>query len=668
MKSIDRAFVAVLASCLVAALSLGGCATAPSSIAGKKSAPAIAEASRPATPEDGAGKAKDAEPAAKPAPAPEAAAPETAADKPAREAPPDAKAASGTRGGSTSKKEGAADSLAMKAPAGSGEKAAEAAGSGAPKPAAAPAAGDAKGRGSDGYAAPEREAPSESGLKAGYSDDNEQFNYFVKFLSEYGSQVESYPLKIGERIVLSVKDSQGKPVCDADVAVQVGGRTVASGRSYASGAFHLYPLEYPEASSYTVLVSYKGEKKAFKVARDGPRSLELRLGGQRKIAAETPLDILFVLDTTGSMGEEIGRLQEMIEIIHDNVSAVTPKPAVRFGLVLYRDRDDAYVTKVTPFTADMDAFQVALDDIEADGGGDNPEDLQSALSDAIKKMDWNRDGVRLAFVVTDAEPHLDYGQSYTYASAARDAKAMGIKLYAVGTGGLPLQGEYVLRQISQFTAARYIFLTYGEKGESEGGAVASVSHHTGSNFQTDKLEAIIIRFAREELAYLSDAPLVADDSWFDAKKLGDEKKDVTLGKLFGDSLRNLIDYSTIGLKPDSKAALVPIGVSDEDKALSRQAEYFSEALLLATMKSKPFVIVDRKDLQKILEEQQLQYSGLVDDSKAVKLGSLLGAEVMVTGKLYEKDGKYEIFLKLLRVETGEVLSVTKAKLDEDLGL
>lgn len=512
------------------------------------------------------------------------------------------------------------------------------------------------------------EAPSESGLKAGYSDDNEQFNYFVKFLEQYGKEVESYPLKIAERIVLTIRDSADKPVCNAEIAVQAAGKTVATGRSYASGAFNLYPLEYPEARSYEVIVSYSGERKSIKIDRGGPRSVELRLDGVRKIAKETPLDILFVLDTTGSMGEEIERLQDMMEIIHDNVSAVTPKPAVRFGLVLYRDQDDAYVTRLVPFTADMDSFQAALDDIEADGGGDNPEDLQSALSDALTKMAWNRDGVRLAFVITDAEPHLDYGQSYTYASAARDAKAKGIKLYSVGTGGLPLQGEYILRQISQYTQARYIFLTYGEKGESEGGEVASVSHHTGSNFQTDKLEAIIIRFAREELAHLSDVPLVADDPFFDARKLGGEAKDATLDKLFSDSLRNLVDYSTFSLKPDSKAALMPLGVPDAAGSMKKQAEYFSEAMLLAAMKSRPFVVVDRKDLQKVLEEQELQYSGLVDEAKAAKLGSLLGAELIVTGSLYEKDGKYEIFLKLLRVETGEVLSVSKSKLDKGLGL
>lgn len=515
-----------------------------------------------------------------------------------------------------------------------------------------------------------RTAPAESGLKAGYSDDNDQFNYFVKFLDQYKGDVVSYPLNIGERIILAVSDSAGKPVSNADVTVRVKGKTVSGGRTYASGIFHLFPLEYPDTQSYQIQVAYGAERKELTVDRKGPRTVAVSLAGARKALKEVPLDILFILDTTGSMGEEIERLRSTIEIINENVSAVTPKPRVRFGMVLYRDVDDEYQTQDVPFTSDLAGFQKTLDGIAADGGGDQPEDLQTALSDAINEMDWNKDGIRLAFTITDAEPHLDYGQTFTYAEAAREAKAKGIKLFTVGSGGLPLQGEYVLRQISQFTDARYIFLTYGEQGESEGGTEASVSHHTGSNFQTDKLETIIIRFTREELAYLSDKPLVVDDPYFDAKKIGSEDRDATLSKLFQESLQNLVDYSTFAVGPATRAVILPVALSEADgtSELRRQAEYFSESLLLATVQKKPFVIVERKDLQKILDEQKLQYSGAVEDDTAVRLGALLGAEVMVTGRLYIRNDKYEIFLKLLRVETGEILSVSRAKLTKDLGL
>jgi len=49
-------------------------------------------------------------------------------------------------------------------------------------------------------------------------------------------------------------------------------------------------------------------------------------------------------------------------------------------------------------------------------------------------------------------------------------------------------------------------------------------------------------------------------------------------------------------------------------------------------------------------------------------GKLLGADFLLTGTVFRASGRYELFLKLLRVETAEVLAATKARLDLKLGL
>ena len=73
-------------------------------------------------------------------------------------------------------------------------------------------------------------------------------------------------------------------------------------------------------------------------------------------------------------------------------------------------------------TGDLSRFQTFLGKVEAAGGGDWPEDLQEALSQSIRSIEWNPDGIRMAFIITDAQPHLDYGQRYTYVSAVHDAR------------------------------------------------------------------------------------------------------------------------------------------------------------------------------------------------------------------------------------------------------
>ncbi len=513
---------------------------------------------------------------------------------------------------------------------------------------------------------PKAAAPSVSGLQAGFADDNKQFNYFVNFLAEYGS-IEHLPIPVEERIVLKVADSAGKPVPNADVRVSADGTLLAAGRTYADGTFLFFPSEHaPSIGSYTAAVSALRESRSVLFERRGKRQIDVKLQAARPAYQAVPLDILFILDTTGSMGEEIQRLKTTIEIINLNLGALSSRPQVRFGLVLYRDQGDEYTTEIVPLTEDLAGFKRSLADVNADGGGDDPEDLQSALRDAMREIRWNPDGIRLAFVITDAAPHLDYGQDYTYADAAHDARKAGIKIFSVGTGGLDISGELPLRQISQYTYAKYIFLTYGEQGESEGGAPGSVSHHTGSNYQTDKLEAIIIRFAREELANLTDQPLADEGDWFQASRTGGEEKAETLAKLFDMAISQIIDYASFRIPAGTSVAALPI-VPQSD-GLAADAEYFSEQAVFSLARNRTFSMVERKDLQAILKELELQMSGIADEANAARVGRILNAEMLLASRMFDRKEGYEVFVKLLRVETGEILSVTKLVIDKGLGL
>jgi len=507
--------------------------------------------------------------------------------------------------------------------------------------------------------------PSTSGLKAGFADDNRQFNYFLSFLEEY-RDVEHFPLNIQERIILRITDSAGKTIPNAQITVSADGQVAAAGRTFADGTFLFFPAETSSAASlFEVRITHDQISNDITVRRDGPRTLEVPFQQPRPAYDSVPLDLLFILDTTGSMGEEIERLKTTIDIINANLTALSSRPQVRFGMVLYKDLGDEYRTQVIPLTSDMDSFRSDLSRVDAAGGGDYPEDLQAALDDAIHKVDWNEKGVRLGFIITDATAHLTtYDQPYTYTEAARDAKAKAIKLFSVGTGGLDVAGEYVLRQISQFTSAKYIFLTYGEEGESEGGAPGSVSHHTGANYETDKLEAIIIRFAKEELSHLTDEPLEEGQDYYQAVKIAGETKEETLAKLFDEAIAQLVDYSAYRIETGSPAAVLPVESSTD--ALAANAEYFTDHLVGSLSRNGTFQSVERKDLQSVLEELELQLSDLVD--AAPEIGKILEAKMLIAGKLYRKESSYELFLKLLRVETGEILSVSQARIDGKLGL
>jgi hypothetical protein len=77
-----------------------------------------------------------------------------------------------------------------------------------------------------------------------------------------------------------------------------------------------------------------------------------------------------------------------------------------------------------------------LERLYADGGGDEPEDLQTALDVAMHQLKWRSDALRIGFIITDAPPHTDYGQQYNYLEAMKESLSRGIKWVTVGAGGL----------------------------------------------------------------------------------------------------------------------------------------------------------------------------------------------------------------------------------------
>ncbi len=513
-----------------------------------------------------------------------------------------------------------------------------------------------------------RATPSTSGLKAGFVDDNKQFNYFIAYLNKFRRKVQAFEMNISERIKISVTDRQGKslPNCEIEIKNQ-SDNPVYSAKTYADGTVLFFPsdLKGDRSRSFSATARYEGSTKRFTIKRYNKREVKVRFKLKRGRMKRVPLDIVFVMDTTGSMGEEIRKLKNTIDLIHLNVSSFSSKPDVRFGMVLYKDKNDSYVTKVIPLTSDLDSFKQDLDRVEASGGGDGPEDLQSALKDTLQSIHWRENGIKLGFIITDATAHLDYGQSYTYVKACRNAREQGIKLFSIGTGGLGTNGEYILRQIAQYTYANYIFLHYGEKGESSGGRAGAVSHHTGANYQVSKLEALIIRIAKKELSYLTNQPLEEEDEYWIAQRKGSQNRQDILKELFDKAVGQLLDYSTLNLKKNTAIAVLPIAAKTE--TIKPDAEYLVEQLTMSVSGKKEFKLVDRNQLEKVLGEMKLQSSALFDEKKSVKLGKLVGAKALVIGNLYLHRGKnLELFIKLVRVKTAEILSVSKIQISGDL--
>ena len=149
------------------------------------------------------------------------------------------------------------------------------------------------------------------------------------------------------------------------------------------------------------------------------------------------LEMVFVLDTTGSMGGLIDGAKQKIWSIVNSVQKSAHPPRVRVGLVAYRDHDDAYITRVTPLTSDLDKIYTTLMAYKAEGGGDTPEDVRQALADGVRKGGWSARSPRTAqvlFLVGDAPPHDDYAQEPDTLTTAAQAAKRGIVINAIECG------------------------------------------------------------------------------------------------------------------------------------------------------------------------------------------------------------------------------------------
>jgi len=151
------------------------------------------------------------------------------------------------------------------------------------------------------------------------------------------------------------------------------------------------------------------------------------------VAAPHHVDLVFAVDTTGSMGGLLDGAKRTVWSIASHIRQLDPDADLRVGLVAYRDIGDEYVTKDLQMTSDLDAVFTELSGYIAAGGGDEPEDVDAALYDAVTKMQWRGDAKKMIFLVGDAPP-ASRNDVPRFEVSARGAAAKGITINTIRCG------------------------------------------------------------------------------------------------------------------------------------------------------------------------------------------------------------------------------------------
>lgn len=178
---------------------------------------------------------------------------------------------------------------------------------------------------------------------------------------------------------------------------------------------------------------------------------------QARAASPEAIDIVFALDTTGSMSDEITLVRRLVWDLANGLVLGQPSPSLRLALVRYRDKGDAYVVKVTPLTRDLDAVHKVLMGTRAGGGGDYPEHVSIALHHAVKQS-WRPAARKMIFLIGDAPPSKR--GDYDWKKEAKSAAKAGVAIHAIGCSGIRA-GAKIFRRIGDLSGGSYAPLPRG---------------------------------------------------------------------------------------------------------------------------------------------------------------------------------------------------------------
>ncbi len=157
---------------------------------------------------------------------------------------------------------------------------------------------------------------------------------------------------------------------------------------------------------------------------------------QQEPAQSKRIEVVFVLDTTGSMVDLLEGAKRKIWSITNTIVDVQPDAEIRLALIGYRDRGDEYTVKSFDMSTDLQSHYANLRRFEADGGGDDPESVNEALDTAVSQLAWTSDPQtqRIMFLVGDAPPHMDYKGERKYPEIIAEAKRRNIRVNAIQAG------------------------------------------------------------------------------------------------------------------------------------------------------------------------------------------------------------------------------------------
>lgn len=324
-------------------------------------------------------------------------------------------------------------------------------------------------------------------LTGGEWNDNDHWDFWNSLYSsnnygvDWAGYLQTWHTGMQYRAAVTVSDSSGATVSGAKVTgMGYSAVTDNKGRAYL---FFEDKQFVNGPSEFTVV--YNGSTQKFSEVVSGDCELDFTLESAAKPSSKT-LDLMIMCDTTGSMGDELEYLKAELEDVVTRIRKDNANLPTRISVNFYRDEGDEYVVREYPFTTDLDSAVNAIAEQCADGGGDTPEAVHTALKSAVSH-DWDESSVKVMFLVLDAPPHEDPQIIDEVVKCTKAAAEKGIRIVPVAASGVDKSCEYLLRSMASMTGGTYTFLT------DDSGIGYGHMEPTIGSYDVEKLNDMMVR-------------------------------------------------------------------------------------------------------------------------------------------------------------------------------
>ncbi len=273
---------------------------------------------------------------------------------------------------------------------------------------------------------------------------------------------EVWEMNTTNRYTVQLVNSAGNPVVDAKVYLKnKNNEIIWQARSDNTGKAELWAniYNYEKIEDYIIETERDGNTETIEDAHPFKEGVNI-IQTDWLCDNHKNLDILFAVDATGSMGDEIEYLQAELNDIITRVKENNKELEVRLGSLFYRDKRERYLVTKTPLSTDINQTLKFINSQHASGGGDYPEAVEVAMETAVNGFEWSEDAAaRLMFLILDAPAHEDEKTLKRLHEITARLAMEGIRVIPVACSGIERETEFLMRSTALATNGTYVFLT-----------------------------------------------------------------------------------------------------------------------------------------------------------------------------------------------------------------